>query len=293
MKCGSGWERRRSKVSALPRIQIRRLRSLYEYQECERLQKEVWGNVGVGREVLSVTQKYGGVVLGAVAKGKLLGFLYAFLARYHGRAIHWSHMMAVETAYRDQSLGFRMKLAHREFALHDGIKSICWTYDPLQSRNAALNIARLGARVEEYLPDCYGRFPSVLEQGLPSDRFVVNWHVGTARVARRLLRPCLRPASLNLPRINETRRNKQGFIENCGTSFPFRAPRLLLEIPANTDEMRVRALKLARQWRLETRRMFQRAFASGYQVVDFVSAGTGDDRRAFYVLGGARKGSGA
>ena len=57
----------------MPRIEIRRLRSLYEYRECERLQTEVWGNVGVSSEVLSVTQKYGGVVLGAVAKGKLLG----------------------------------------------------------------------------------------------------------------------------------------------------------------------------------------------------------------------------
>jgi predicted GNAT superfamily acetyltransferase len=63
---------------------------------------------------------------------------------------------------------------------------------------------------------------------------------------------------------------------------------LLLEIPANTDEMRVRALKLARQWRLETRRMFQQAFESGCRVVDFVTTGDQDDRRTFYVLSGER-----
>jgi predicted GNAT superfamily acetyltransferase len=251
---------------------------------------EVWGNVGVGSEVLNVTQKYGGVVLGAIAKGKLLGFLYAFLGRYHGRVVHWSHMMAVEKRHRDKGLGFRMKLAHRELALQEGIKSICWTYDPLQSRNAALNIARLGARVEEYLPDCYGRFPSVLEKGLPSDRFVVNWQIGSAHVARRLRGPLLRHANLNLPRINETRRNKEGFIANRGISFSFAEPRLLLEIPTDTDEMRGRALKLARQWRLETRRMFQRAFESGCRILDFVTTGAGGDRRAFYVLSGARAG---
>jgi predicted GNAT superfamily acetyltransferase len=247
---------------------------------------EVWGNVGVGSEVLSVTQKYGGVVLGVVAKGRLLGFLYAFLGRYHGRVIHWSHMMAVEKRHRDLGLGFRMKLAHRKIALQAGIKSICWTYDPLQSRNAALNIARLGVRVEEYLPDCYGHFPSVIEKGLPSDRFVVNWQIGSAHVARRLRAPLLRRVNLNLPRINETRRNKEGFIMNQGISFSFVEPRLLLEIPTNTDEMRVRALKLARQWRLETRRMFQRAFESGRRVVDFVTTETGGDKRAFYVLSG-------
>jgi len=251
---------------------------------------EVWGNVGVGSEVLSVTQKYGGVVLGAIAKGKLLGFLYAFLGRYQGWVVHWSHMMAVEKRHRDKGLGFRMKLAHRKLALQEGIKSVCWTYDPLQSRNAALNIARLGARVEEYLPDCYGRFPSVLEKGLPSDRFVVNWQIGSARVALRLSGRLCRPLNLNLPRINETRRNNEGFIVNRGISFSCAEPRLLLEIPTNTDEMRVRALKLARQWRLETRRMFQRAFESGCRVLDFVTAGTGGDRQAFYVLSRARTG---
>jgi len=249
---------------------------------------EVWGNVGVGSEVLSVTQKYGGVVLGAVAKGKLLGFLYAFLGRHHGRVVHWSHMMAVEKRHRDKGLGFRMKLAHRKLALQEGIMSICWTYDPLQSRNAALNIARLGVRVEEYLPDCYGRFPSVIEKGLPSDRFVVSWQVGSARVARCLEGPPSRPINLSLPRINETCRDEEGFIVNRGISFSFAGARFLLEIPANTDEMRVRALKLARQWRLEARRMFQRAFESRCRVVDFVITGTGGDRRAFYVLSRAR-----
>jgi predicted GNAT superfamily acetyltransferase len=251
---------------------------------------EVWGNLGVGSEVLQVTQKYGGVVLGAIAKRKLLGFLYAFLARYHGRVVHWSHMMAVEKRSRGKGLGFRMKLAHRKLVLQEGIRSICWTYDPLQSRNAALNIARLGARVEEYLPDCYGRFPSVIEKGLPSDRFLVNWQIGSAQVARRLRGPFLRHVNFNLPRINETRRNDDGFIVNRAISFSFAEPRLLLEIPANSDEMRVRALKLARQWRLETRRMFQRAFESGCRVLDFVSTGRGDDRRVFYVLSGAHTG---
>jgi predicted GNAT superfamily acetyltransferase len=251
---------------------------------------EVWGNVGVGSEVLSVTQKYGGVVLGALAKGKLVGFLYAFLGRYHGRVVHWSHMMAVEKRHRDKGLGFRMKLAHRKLALQEGIKSICWTYDPLQSRNAALNITRLGVRVEEYLPDCYGRFPSVIERGLPSDRLVVNWQLSSARVARRLQGPLSRPINLNLDRINETRRNEEGFIVNWGFNFSFAAPRLLLEIPTNTDEMRVRALKLARQWRLETRRMFQRAFECGCRVLDFATTGAGGDRRAFYVLSRARAG---
>ena len=273
----------------MPQIDIRRLGSLDEYRECERLQKQVWGNLGAGSEVLQVTQKYGGVVLGALAKGKLLGFLYAFLARYHGQLVHWSHMMAVDQRHRDQGLGYKMKLVHRELALQEGIKSICWTYDPLQSRNAALNIARLGARVEEYLRDCYGRFPSMIERGVPSDRFVVRWQIGSAHVVRRLGAPSMRPADLSLPRVNETRRSHQGFVVNRRLDLSFAAPRMLLEIPANTDEMRVRALKLAQQWRLETRRMFKQAFDSGCRVVDFVTTGDRDSRQVFYVLSGRRR----
>jgi len=272
----------------VPHIEIRRLRSLAEYRACERLQMQVWGNLGAGSEVLQVTQKYGGVVLGALAKGNLLGFLYAFLGRYHGRLVHWSHMMAVDKDYRDQGLGYKMKLVHRELALQDGIKSICWTYDPLQSRNAALNIARLGAGVAEYLEDCYGRFPSVIEKGLASDRFVARWLIGSAHVARCLRAPSVRPADLSLPRINETRRNDEGFRVNRRLNLSFATPRLLLEIPANTDEMRIRALKLAQQWRLETRRIFQRAFESGCRVKGFVTTGDGEDRRAFYVLSRGR-----
>ena len=132
----------------------------------------------------------------------MVGFIFAFLAQYHGRLAHWSHMMAVEAKYRDQGFGFKMKLVHRQVALERGIKSICWTFDPLQSRNARLNISRLGALAEEYVPDCYGRFPSLLEKGLPSDRWVVNWRISTARVEERL-RGETPPFDPALPRVND------------------------------------------------------------------------------------------
>src|SRR5574337_1094108 len=153
----------------MPQVEIRRLQTHEEYRQCERIQMAAWGNLGVGSEVLGVTEKYGGAVLGAIVNRKVVGFIYAFLARYHSRLVHWSHLMAVEARHRDRGLGFRMKLAHRKLALGQGIKSICWTYDPLQSRNASLNIRRLGATVDEYVPNCYGDFASRIERGLASD----------------------------------------------------------------------------------------------------------------------------
>ncbi len=269
----------------MPRIQVWPLQKLKDFRECERIQMDVWGNAGVGSEVLAVTQKYGGVVLGAAVNGKLAGCLYAFLARRGGRLIHWSHIMAVRPAYRNLGLGFRMKLAHRRLALARGLKSICWTFDPLQSRNAALNLERLGARVEKYVPDCYGKFPSTIEKGLPSDRFVVNWPIASRAVERRLGARLPVPELPSCPRVNDTRMNKQGFLENRRIHLRLRDRRLLVEIPANTDAIRAQNLPLARRWRRATREIFLHYLAAGYAVQSFLRPTEATEGRCFYVFG--------
>src|SRR5271157_1930349 len=193
----------------MPRVEVRLLRNVDEARQCELVQTHVWGAPGVTREAMTAAHKYGGALIGTLIDGKVVGFIFAFLAQYRGRLVHWSHMMAVEAKYRDQGWGLRMKRVHRQIALERGLKSICWTFDPLQSRNARLNISRLGALGEEYVADCYGRFPSLLEKGLPSDRWVANWRIATARVEERLRGKTL-PFDPAPPRANETRLNAQG-----------------------------------------------------------------------------------
>ena len=264
-------------------ISVRPLRKVEELRQCERIQQNVWGSTGVSSEALLVTQKYGGAVLGALDGRKLVGFLYAFLARRRGELIHWSHMMAVEADYRDRGLGFRLKLAHRRCALEQGLGAIAWTYDPLQSRNAALNLTRLGAQVNEYVPDCYGRFPSAIERGLPSDRFVAEWRIGSRRVKQRLRSrtPPLIPASL--PRANQTTLDTRGLLVNLRLHLNLSSRRLLVEIATDTDRMRSLDMELAARWRLEARRIFQRYLNRGYRVEDFLPPGSASGG-AFYVL---------
>jgi len=232
---------------------------------------------------MTAAAKYGGVLIGTLIEGKVVGFIFAFLAQYHGHLAHWSHMMAVEAKYRDQGFGYKMKLVHRHVALERGIKSICWTFDPLQSRNAKLNIMRLGAMAEEYVPDCYGRFPSLLEKGLPSDRWVANWRISTARVEKRLRGETIAfdPA---LPRVNDVRLNAEGFPQNRTIRLDMSDCRLLVETPTQTDAMRAKAMPLARRWRLEARRIFQHYLAKGYHVEDFFPTQTATEGRCFYLL---------
>jgi predicted GNAT superfamily acetyltransferase len=267
-----------------PKPAIRPLRTLEEYRQCEHVQKEVWGNHAVAAEVLSVTQKYGGAVLGAVVGKKVVGFLYAFLARRHGKLLHWSHMMAVLPPFRDRGLGFRMKLVHRQLALSQGIKTIGWTYDPLQSRNAALNLLRLGAEVEEYIPDYYGQFPSRIERGLPSDRFVVIWRLDSKPVEKRLAvndhALVWKPAAL----INETTVDSRGYLANRKLRLRLDKPRLFLEIPYDTDAMRGHAPTLSLKWRMETRRAFQHYLGAGYRVRGFYPRPAEGGIRCYYLL---------
>ena len=266
------------------RIVVRLLRTAAEFQECARIQQTVWGSAGVSGELLQVTAKNGGAVIGAFSGTHLAGFLYAFLARRHGRLAHWSHLMAVEPGFRDRGLGLRMKIAHRTLALAQGIHSIAWTYDPLQSRNAALNIHRLGAEVREYLPDCYGSFPSRIECGLPSDRFVAEWQIASRHVAKSLTdnRPAIQIGAL--PVANEVEWDARAFAINRRLHLSLPERRLLVEIPADPDRMRAENLDGARRWRLESRRVFQNYFKKGYRVTDFIAPPQNDPRRAFYLL---------
>jgi predicted GNAT superfamily acetyltransferase len=265
--------------------EIRVIEKTEELKKCETAQKSIWGGLSVAAEVMLVTQKAGGAVLGAFVKSKLVGFIYALLARRNGQIIHWSHMMGIFPGYRSQGLGLQLKLAHRELALSQGIKSICWTYDPLQSRNASLNLIKLGARVEEYVANYYGRFHSSIEHGLPSDRFVVNWPIASRTIARRLAGGKSRIEIPDVPKINLTATNDRGFLVNRKIDFSQQEPKLLVEIPADTDLMRANALELARSWRIQTREIFLGYFSKGYSVRGFLTENqNAEGPRCLYLL---------
>jgi predicted GNAT superfamily acetyltransferase len=110
-----------------------------------------------------------------------------------------SHMLAVLPGYRNCGLGRKLKMAQREEALARGITRMEWTFDPLEIKNAYLNIVRLGAVVHSYTPNFYGVFSSRLQAGLPTDRLHAEWWMDSPRVDA-----ALSGHSLPLPEIRET-----------------------------------------------------------------------------------------
>jgi predicted GNAT superfamily acetyltransferase len=91
-------------------------------------------------------------------------------------------MLAVRKDHRNSGLGRRLKLLQREDALVRGIELIEWTFDPLEIKNAYLNIEKLGAIARRYNINQYGITSSPLQGGLPSDRLIAEWWLRSKRV---------------------------------------------------------------------------------------------------------------
>jgi predicted GNAT superfamily acetyltransferase len=254
------------------------------YQAIEQVQLQAWGMPAievVPGSMLLTAQRHGGLVLGAFTPDdQLVGFAFGFVGRdKHGRIHHHSHQTAVMPAFQHANIGYHLKLAQREHVLQQGIPMITWTFDPLQSRNAYLNIHKLGATCCTYLPDLYGTMPDARNAGLPSDRFEVEWHLESTHVTQRLgAPPADRPAQLaDVPLLNP-----EPLVEpdHARTATLLQHQRVLIEIPANIEAIKAANIDHAQAWRRHTRALFAAAFAAGYTVTDLFVG----DGRSYYVL---------
>ena len=165
---------------------IRPLTDIAEFQGCVALQREAWGSadIDIRPVTLFVTQSHiGGLVLGAFDQDRLVAFINATPGIRNGRPYWHSQMMAVAKDYWNSGIGSQLKLAQRNYARRRGLRLIEWTYDPLESKNAYLNITKLGAIVRRYYVNLYGEITSRLQQGLESDRVVAEWWIDQPRVS--------------------------------------------------------------------------------------------------------------
>ena len=166
-------------------IRIAPLASLDHFERCVVVQLETWGYSDgdvVPRRMFMVAQRIGGQVIGAFDGDSIIGFAMSLPGYRDGHPYLHSHMLAVLPAYRNAGLGRRLKLAQRDDALARGFDLMEWTFDPLEIKNAYLNIARLGAIVRRYQPDFYGPSSSPLQGGLPTDRLYAEWWLRSPRV---------------------------------------------------------------------------------------------------------------
>lgn len=267
----------------MPKFDIRTLETPEEMALVEELQRQVWPGSEtdvVPAHVLLTVAHNGGLVLGAFDGEKLVGNAWGFPGLYEvpdgPRPKHCSHQLGVLPEYRDSGVGFALKRAQWQMVRQQGLDRITWTYDPLLSRNAYLNIARLGAVCNTYLREVYGEMRDGLNVGLPSDRFQVDWWIHTPRVERRLgLRPrrelTMEHYSLaEIPALYEVTVPDSGLIRPPGSVPDLAGPLALLEIPSDFLALKQADFSLAKDWRFFTRNAFEVAFTAGYLVTDFI-----------------------
>jgi len=242
---------------------VRKCEALAEMQACFALQKEVWKFSDadlIPVRMFVVASKIGGQVIGAFVHRngveELVGFALAIPGMRNGHCYLHSHMLAVRQQYRNGGLGRRMKLYQREDALARGFELMEWTFDPLEIKNAYLNIEKLGAIARRYNVNQYGITSSPLQGGLPTDRLVAEWWMKSKRVEAVLA---------DAPREEY----------EC---------RARIDVPAEIHEWKAVAATRAQALAVQesNREQFTRAFAKGLSVLGYESSEGGNGR---FLLG--------
>lgn len=263
-------------------VEVRDLRTEREYAACVALQKETWGeqfSERVPLSILKVSQRIGGIVAGAFdAEDRLLGFVFGMTGVEGGQLVHWSDMLAVRAEARNLGIGRRLKEFQKAALLRIGVEKVYWTFDPLVSRNAHLNLNRLGAKVVEYVSNMYGDTDSSLQRGLGTDRFVVVWEIASAGSAAGLSLPP--PEVGDAPVVNGTVGNGAHPI-GIGPVLAA-APVVRIRIPLDIRLIQASSLEEAGRWRETTRQAFSWCLERGFRVTGFTRDGA--EGPCYYVL---------
>ncbi len=276
-------------------IKISRVETIEDYERCEELQRRVWGRDDlqiVPKNQLIASQISGGLVLGAYdSRGKMVGFLYGFPGVMEGRPIHYSHMLGVDAEFQNKNIGYQLKLEQRRYALDQGLDMICWTFDPLEARNASLNFRKLGVIADRYEVNLYGTPAVGRYKDLDTDRFLVKWLIKSQRVERRLSgRDEMEKLKSFFQdweefKVNKTELGPDGLLRITGLDLDREDLILFLEIPESIQEMKERDLGLARAWREVVRETCLTYLEKGYAVIEFLSTLHKGVRRNLYLLG--------
>jgi predicted GNAT superfamily acetyltransferase len=225
----------------LGNLRVTRLINRLQEDAAREIFDRVW-SINSGSEItpnlLRAMIHSGAYLSGAFLNEKLVGAAFAFPAINSGIHLH-SHMTAVLDNFRDKGVGHALKIDQWHWAKKNNFTEISWTFDPLVSRNAKLNLIKLGVDISSYHPNFYGEMPDALNAGDESDRLMVSWKVVGENPVKRELISTPKPTDI------------------------------LIQIPTDILAIRMRNKGENLLWRRKVRDQFLQAFEKGGQVVGF------------------------
>ena len=222
-------------------IQVQELVNLQDQDSGRKIFDQTWA-MDAGTEItpnlLQAMVHSGSYLSGAFIENKLVGAAFAFPATNNGLHLH-SHMTAVLDEFRDQGVGYALKIDQWNWAKKQKYPYLSWTFDPLVRRNAKLNIIKLGVDISAYFPNFYGAMPDALNAGDESDRLMVLWST-----------------EIEAPKAREL------------ITHP-KPDDILIEIPEDIVGIRTKNQSESMKWRRQVREQFLAAFEKNGKVVGF------------------------
>lgn len=229
-------------------LEFRELITTAERELSQELFDKTWpsGGTQIPSNFLQALLHSGSYLGGGFESGKLVAAAFAFpgLSK-DGEIFLHSHVAAVDPNFRDKGAGAGLKGHQRKWAKAKGYRYIGWTFDPLVSRNARLNIVKLGAEITEYLVDFYGEMPDAVNAGDATDRLYVKWYLDNELDGNKKTDK------------NKSKINKRGSEE------------IFVEIPEDILTLRSVDLEAARIWRRQVRSALEPKLKAGWKITGF------------------------
>lgn len=160
-----------------PVYDIRLLTTQAEFEACAAMQREIWGipeaeaMSSITMHALAMEYPRLGILLGAFDRNDMVGFT-VFMASFDQQTAY-GHMLGVRPECRDSGLGGHLMQETGHRLKQQGVRYYCFTFDPLESRNAHLYLNGRGAVGIKFKPDAYS-VSGTMHGGLPMDRLLAR-----------------------------------------------------------------------------------------------------------------------
>lgn len=250
-------------------LSFRPVHTSSDAQELVHVLDEVWGGwtgaAGVQESMVIALAHAGNYTELAERDGKPVGAALGFFGQPLGQVLH-SHIVGVTPGAAGYGVGEEMKRRQKSWCLERSITTITWTFDPLISRNAYFNIAKLGAMPTDYLVDFYGELPDGRNAGQATDRMLISWNLAeeSSRSPKPLkpLRSVLRADKHGAPAVD---------------TLPRDCRHVTLQVPRDIEQIRREDPALSHLWRTALRDSMLGLLRAGWKI-------TGFDKSGFYIM---------